>query len=402
MYGSLKTLVVSRDQNLLNKVEAALSGALGRNLRTSLVVNGHTDPLHGIDSPCDVLVLHLGVTWREELESLVRMTPDSRPSLIVLGDTSNAQAMRLSMQAGARDFLPMPLVEEDLLDALARTALDNRAALEDRKTQVTAVINSKGGAGATLIAANLAHMMSAVSGREVALLDMDIQFGTLPLYLDLYPQRGLSQALAQLDELDALALGAYFVRHASGVNVLGHTGDNSLHVEDVSSASVDKLLSIISERHEEIVIDLPRRIDAASVAVIERADRVVLVVQQSLTTLRDAARLLTILRKDLAVARDRICVVVNRYDRNAAVTLKDIEKALSSSDLVQIPNDFRVVSDCVNTGAPLYEYARNAAVTRALLALHKRLIGAEQTDSDKVSLRGRLAGMMKMRSADGQ
>jgi len=402
MYGSLKTLAVSRDPGLLKGIEDALSGALGRNLRTRLVVNGHTDPLHGVDFPCDVLILHLGPTWREELESLVRMKPEARPGLIVIGDASSTQAMRLSMQAGARDFLPLPLVADDLIDAIARAALDQKAALEDRRTRVTAVINSKGGAGATLIASNLAHMMSAVSDRSVALVDMDVQFGTLPLYLDLYPQRGLSQVLAQLDDLDSVALDTFFVKHASGVHVLGHTGDNSLHVEDVSGAAIEKLLEIISERHEEIVMDLPRRIDAASVAAVERSDQIVLVVQQSLTTLRDASRLLSILRKDLAVARDRICVVVNRYDRNAAVTLKDVEKTLSTSDLVQIPNDFRVVSDCINTGTPLYDYARNAPVTKALLALHKRLIGTEDAAADKVSLSGRLAGMLKMRVSDGQ
>lgn len=402
MYGSLKTLVVSRDQGLLRQIEDALSGTLGRNLRTRLVVNGHTDPLHGVDFPCDVLVLHLGATWQEELESLVRMKPDARPGLIVVGDVSSTQAMRLSMQAGARDFLPLPLVAEDLIDALARTALDQKGALEDRRTRVTTVINSKGGAGATLIASNLAHMMSAVSDRAVALIDMDIQFGTLPLYLDLYPQRGLSQVLAQIGDLDSVALDTFFVKHASGVHVLGHTGDNSLHVEEVPASAIDRLLEIISERHEEVVIDLPRRIDAASVAAIERSDRVVLVVQQSLTTLRDASRLLSILRKDLAVARDRICVVVNRYDKNAAVTLKDIEKALSTSDLVQVPNDFRVVSDCINTGAPLYDYARNAPVTKALLGLQNRLIGKGDAASDKISLGGRLAGMLKMRASDGQ
>jgi pilus assembly protein CpaE len=142
MYGSLKTLAVSRDPGLLKGIEDALSGALGRNLRTRLVVNGHTDPLHGVDCPCDVLILHLGPTWREELESLVRMKPEARPGLIVIGDASSTQAMRLSMQAGARDFLPLPLVADDLIDAIARAALDQKAALEDRRTRVTAVINS--------------------------------------------------------------------------------------------------------------------------------------------------------------------------------------------------------------------------------------------------------------------
>lgn len=402
MYGSLKTLVVSRERDILQQMEDVLSDALGRNLHKRLVVNGHTDPLHGQESLPDVLVLHLGHTWREELEALVRRPVEQRPGLIVLGDVSNAHAMRLSMQAGARDFLPLPLVPADLLDALSRVALDFKASLQDHPTRVTAIINSKGGAGASLIASNLAHMMCVNAERSVALLDLDIQFGTLPLYLDLYPKRGLSEALSQLAELDATALEGFFVRHSSGLHVLGHTGDDTLHVDDVASASIERLLDIISEQHDEIVIDLPRRIDAASVAVLERADNVVIVVQQSLTTLRDASRLLRILRKDLAISRNRICVVVNRFERNSVVTLKDIEKALSTSDLVQVPNDFRVVSDCVNAGTPLQDHARNAAVTRALLALQQRLAGKQEEVDPVPGFGGKIAGMFKMRSSHGQ
>jgi hypothetical protein len=43
---------------------------------------------------------------------------------------------------------------------------------------------------------------------------------------------------------------------------------------------------------------------------------------------------------------------------------------------VLVPNDFQSASECVNTGTPLLSYARNAAITKALLALQTRLGGA--------------------------
>jgi pilus assembly protein CpaE len=223
-----------------------------------------------------------------------------------------------------------------------------------------------------------------------------VQFGTLPLYLDLYPQRGLAQALANLDELDAVALDGYLTRHASGLKVLGHSCEETLDVGEAQGRDVDRLLDLLCRSHDNVVVDLPRRISPASVAVFERASQVLVVVQQSVTTLRDATRLLRILRRDVAVPRDRICVVVNRYEKNAPVTLDDIAKTLNCGELSTVPNDFRTVSDCVNTGTPLYDYARGAAVTRALMALEARLGGT--APDEKPGLLGRtFSGILKPR-----
>jgi pilus assembly protein CpaE len=399
--GRFNILLVSRSREMLDQLEAALRGRPGLAVHRELVVNGHVDPLHGAQAAPDALVLHLSQNWREELEALVQRPAEQRPALIVLGPAADMNVMRLAMQAGARDFLPVPLVRDDLLEALSRIERDRQSAAQTGQGAVTAVVNSKGGSGATLLACNVAHLLSVLSQRRVALVDLDVQFGTLPLYLDLYPQRGLVQALANLDELDAVALDGYMTRHASGVCVLGHSGEDSVHLGEVSGRDIERMLDLLCRSYENVVIDLPRRIDPASVAVFERASQVVVVVQQSVTTLRDATRLLRILRRDVAVPRDRICVVVNRYEKNAPVTLEDIGKTLNCGDLHMVPNDFRTVSDCVNTGTPLYDYAKGTGVTRALMALEARLTGA-QPDERRGLLGRTFSGILKPRSSTWQ
>jgi pilus assembly protein CpaE len=397
MDGNFNILLVSRSREMLDQLEAALRGRAGLVLQRELVVNGHVDPLHGTKSAPDALVLHLSSNWRAELAALVERPAEHRPALVVLGPVTDMNVMRLAMQAGARDFLPVPFVRDDLLEALSRIERDRQSAVQAGQAEVTAVVNSKGGSGATLLACNVAHLLAALSQRRVALVDLDVQFGTLPLYLDLYPQRGLVQALANLDELDATALDGYMTRHASGVGVLGHSGEESLQLGEVAGRDIERLLDLLCRNYDNVVIDLPRRIDPSSVAVFERASHVVVVVQQSITTLRDATRLLRILRRDVAVPRERICVVVNRYDKNAAVTLEDIDKTLNCGDLHTVPNDFRTVSDCVNTGTPLYDYAKGAGVTRAMIALEARLTGA-QPDERRGLLGRTFSGILKPRS----
>jgi pilus assembly protein CpaE len=81
------------------------------------------------------------------------------------------------------------------------------------------------------------------------------------------------------------------------------------------------------------------------------------------------------LRRDLAVSADRISIVVNRYDKDAPISADDIRSTLACPDLSIVPNDYRVVSECIATGRPLFDHARGAAITKAVMALETRLGG---------------------------
>jgi pilus assembly protein CpaE len=174
-----------------------------------------------------------------------------------------------------------------------------------------------------------------------------------------------------------VALDGYFTRHASGLNVLSHAVADPVNVASLPAAVADQLISVAARSYEHLIIDLPRRAEPMTAAVISRAHQVVVVLQQSVTALRDAARLLQWLRADLGVTKDQLSVVLNRYDKRSPVTLEDVQKALGSENqLVLVPNDFQSASECVNTGTPLLTYARGAAITRAVLDLQARLSGS--------------------------
>lgn len=371
----LNVLLVSRRKDTLDSLEMLLRKHPGLHIERKLVVNGHVDPLHGVASAPDVLVLHLGETWRAELESLAARHADRRPPLIVVGSTSDTDAMRLAMHAGARDVLPLPLVETDLVAALGRIHRDQRAVAAGQEGSLTAFINAKGGCGATFLACNAAHALALHTRDRVALIDLDLQFGAIPLYFDLFPKRGLLQALENLEGLDETALAGYFVRHASGLDVLGQAAEDALPLGSTPAERVKELLGIVMKSHDYTLVDLPRRIDPIAARVLERAQHVVLVVQQSVTVLRDATRLMGCLRRDLAVGGDRIAVVVNRYQKDGAISLEDVRSTLACGEISVIPNDFRSASECIATGQPLLAHARSASITKAVTALASRLGG---------------------------
>lgn len=372
---NLHVLVVSRRKDTLDQLESLLREQRGLRLQRKLTVNGHVDPLHEVEVLPDALILHLGETSHAELESLAERPADKRPPLIVVGSVSDTNVVRLAMQAGARDLLPLPLVEGDLLAALQRIERDRRTSDARGTASLLAFMNAKGGCGATWLACNVAHALTAVSQRKVTLIDFDLQFGAIPVYFDLFPRRGILQALENIEGLDEVAFNGYLVQHSSGIKILGHASEDALPTSAVRPQDVSHILSLAAGGAEHLVVDLPRRIDAVTAVPLERARYIVLVVQQSVAAVRDGTRLLNCLRREFGLSKDRIVVVVNRHDKDAAITTEDIRSTLACGELSVIPNDYGTVSECINTGMPLLTRARNAAVTRAVLELQSRLGG---------------------------
>jgi pilus assembly protein CpaE len=375
MTASLNILLVSRRKEILDQLEQMLV-ASGLTPRRQLNSNGHVDPLHGIESVPDLVVLHLSHLWREELEAIAARPVQRRPALIVVGAATDVNVMRVAMQAGARDLLPHPFAEADLLQAIERTLEERpRVTKSLAAGRISVFMNAKGGCGATMLACNVAHVLAVKSKQHTALLDLDLQFGAAPLYLDLYPKRGIAQALDNLAGLDEVALEGYFAKHPSGLNVLSHAEDEPLAAGALSKTAVNQLLDVTLRSHDHVVVDMPRYIDAVTTAVMQRANDIVLILQQSVTAIRDATRLVQWLRTDVGVAKDQLCVVINRYEKEADVTADDIQKTLACNAPTLVPNDFKTVSECINSGTALLDYAGNTAITRAVMSLETRLGG---------------------------
>jgi len=387
-------LVASRSAEALTEMKQALALIPANvDIGCRLISNGHSDPLYGLERLPDLLIFRIGEGWQAELEALCARPQDARVPTVIVGSTSDSQVMRLSMQAGARDFFPEPMAEGELqraVEQLYREVLERQGAL---KAQLTVVMNAKGGSGASLVATNLAHQLALNSPKRVVLVDLDLQFGSLSHYLDLNPQRGIKQALENVDDLDSVALGGYLASHVSGLKVLSSESDRMLLNDEVSSDQLLQLFKLLGNDYQHLVIDLPRQIDLTTTTVLERADQVVLVLQQGITHLRDAARLIEVMRRDLDIPDHRILVVLNRYDKSAPISIAEVSKALKHQPILTVPNDFKHVCASLNDGMPLQQMARRAPITKALHILSEQVGGGKP--ASRHGLLGKLVGLIK-------
>src|SRR5688500_593368 len=138
MAHKLKVLVASRSAEALKRLEAALASAPGFAVSSRLISNGHTDPLHGLHTSPDVLILRFDADSLAELATLAQSGPDNRPPLIVVGPAGSPDAMRLAIRSGARDFLAEPLNVEEFVAAVERLRHEPRRSetQRDRKSVV--------------------------------------------------------------------------------------------------------------------------------------------------------------------------------------------------------------------------------------------------------------------------
>lgn len=387
-----RVLLASRSFEAATALETCIGQTDGLQVETHVLPEGQVDPLKGVQQPPDLMVLRVNGNSVPELEALGHYRPEERPPTIVIGEANNADCMRLAMRAGARDFLTEPVEEKDLLAAVARVVAELRIAKPGEQSQLTAFVNAKGGSGSTFLACNVAHLLTTISEFETVLLDLDLQFGTLPQYLDVRPARGLLDAIDVADDLDGVAIGAYLTRHESGLAILAGLRDSAMLQQELVLDRFEMVLELLTGNFDRVIVDLPRQINPFSALVLERAHHVVLVLQQSVPSLHDAARMHDILLRELAIPSDNVSILVNRFTKNSSVELADIRNALNDKEPVCIPNDFKTVTESVNMGVPVYECAQRAQITKALMRFERDLSGRSDKQPKGLMARLRRAG----------
>jgi pilus assembly protein CpaE len=387
-----KLLIAGRSKEAITALQEHLQSNNHQDVQIRHILNGHADPLYGLADLPDLLIVHVNGLEGGELRALLERPASVRPPMVVISETEDAAAMRFAMKAGARDFLLYSEMTEVVQSV--KTICDELTERASSDGTLTAVVNAKGGAGATFLACNLAHLAATVTDEPCALIGLDMQFPTLPSYFDLKLKHGLLGALESANELDAVALDAIMASHSSGLKLLAAKPENFRFSTDSLVEQANPFFDLLLNNYKHVVVDMPRTIDEFNAQVISRASRIVMVVQQSLPHVQDATRWQQLLRDQLGISSDNLLVLVNRYNKRAEIELADIEKALPDSEVVTVPNQYKEVSESINLGIPMYEYARNSAVSRALVALQSRLFG-HASMADTAAASGRISSLIQ-------
>ncbi len=321
-----------------------------------------------------------------ELERLRPLLDDPRGVEVFLVAASlSTEALTQAMRAGVREFFPASAPEDDIRMALWRfkERRDKRSAerhghagAPGRLGRIVNVFGAKGGVGTTTLAVNLAAaFLSMKDGAMVSLMDMNLPFGEVQLFLDLHPRYHWGEVLGNIGRLDATYLMSIVSRHASGLYLLPPPS----RLEDLQMATpenITQLLECMRTLFDTIVIDLGMYLDEITLKVMDISDVILLVGVQNLPCLANVRRFMDNIRSAEGGLTEKLKVVVNRHLPDSDLSVEDMEKALGIKVLRRVPNDYKTTLSAINQGKTLLEIAPKAEVTRAIGELARTLVPA--------------------------
>ena len=301
---------------------------------------------------CDVFIVDLDTNVEQALALIEKIcSHEAAATVMATSARSDAGLLIRSMQAGAREFLPEPLMAKTLSEAAARALARREKSHELAPAgKVVMFVGAKGGSGVTTVATNFSIALTKQNGGKVAIVDMDLQLGEVALALNLTSQFSVLDALRNEERLDSDFLSSLLVRHTSGLTLLA-SPEKYTAFTPVSSG-VKKLFTLLRRQFAFVVVDAGTASGHAEETLLDLADTVYLVTEASIPALRNARRLLSYM-----AGRDRnphVEVIVNRFNgREFEIDENSTTKALGRPVDWKIPNDFPSVRTAENTGVPL-------------------------------------------------
>jgi len=275
------------------------------------------------------------------------------------------------LKLGADDFCPYPLPEGALSDAIARlrqpraVAIENHSQTgggEQRNGVLLPVYGLAGGVGATMFAVNLAWEISQLnvkSGLKVAILDLDLQGGSVSTYLDLPRRESIYELLSDTAAMDDESFQAALVNFNEQIDVLTAPAD-ALPLDILLPEDVDRVLDKALAAYDFVVVDMPTTLVHWTETILQRSDAFFALMEIDMRSAQNALRFIRLLKsEDLPI--EKVRYVLNRApkatDLSARGRAKRLAENLNINLDIHLPDGGKQVTNACDHGLPLLESA---------------------------------------------
>jgi pilus assembly protein CpaE len=327
-----------------------------------------------------------GITATERLSSQV---PSA--AVVMMSVQGEADYLRRSMLAGAREFLVKPFSSDELTASIrqvrarekekAGRAVISQAARMLAPTedgQVVAVFSPKGGVGRTTIAVNLAVAAASELGKKVTLVDASFQFGDVAVLLNLNPKdKSMAELVPQLEDgHDPDSVDAFTLTHSSGIRVLLAPPSPEM-AELITPAGVKHVLEILRQHSELVVVDCAAWFNDTLLGILDLADVVLTVLTLEITSIKNT-RLFLEVAEQLGYSH-KVRLVLNRADTTLGIRVADVEHSIGRKVDHTIVSDGRAVVYALNRGVPFVLSNRESQVSQDIFRLASSIVGSQES-----------------------
>ncbi|WP_405830112.1 CpaE family protein [Streptomyces sp. NBC_01176] len=300
--------------------------------------------------------------------------------VLITADASTG-VLTAAMDSGARGIIGLPLGYDALAErvqAAAGWSLGMRRHLGSGTPElytgpggtVVTVTGAKGGVGTTVTAVQLA-LASKASGRDVALVDLDLQSGDVASYLDVQFRRSVAD-LAGISDINPRVLQDAVYLHDSGVGLLLAPAEGE-RGEEVTDRVTRQVLSALRSRHDVVIVDCGSQMNSATAAAVEMADQALLLVTPDVVAVRAAKRMVRMWDRLQIRKAEETTTVVNRFARGTEIQPSLVQRITGTKVAASaVPAAFKELQSVVDAGR-LQDLDTRSTVKHALWALAAEL-----------------------------
>ncbi|OGO55827.1 MAG: hypothetical protein A2Z32_00475 [Chloroflexi bacterium RBG_16_69_14] len=378
----------------------------------------HLTKLLGFES--DIDVVGAAASGREALEMAVRLSPDvvlmdinmpdmdgitateqlssSAPgaAVVMMSVQGEADYLRRSMLAGAREFLVKPFSSDELTASIRQVSArerDKQSRLAVAPTpssssggtgptggearepgQIVAVFSPKGGVGRTTVAVNLAVAAATELGKRVVIMDGSFQFGDVGVLLNLNPRsKSIADLIPELDAGELDSIDTFLIDHTAGIRVL-LAPPSPETAEMITAAGVKKVLESLRMNHDLVVVDCTAFFNDTTLAILDSADVILTMLSLEITSIKNM-RLFLEVAEQLGYESGKVRLVLNRADSALGIRVADVEHSIGRKVDETVVSDGRSVVYALNRGVPFFLSNREAQVSQDILRLARSVVG---------------------------
>ena len=339
----------------------------------------------------DVVLMDINMPGMDGITATEKLAADvPNTSVVMMSVQGEADYLRRSMLAGAREFLVKPFSADELTASIRQVWTRERDKQsrfgpaapagtatgpgDSQPAQVVAVFSPKGGVGRTTLAVNLA-VAGATLGRRVALVDASFQFGDVGVLLNLNPKnKSIGDLAAELNQGEAESLDTFMVSHSSGVRVL-LAPPKPEQAELIGPTSVRRVIDRLKLDYDLVIVDCPATFNEPTIAVLDQADMILTLLTLEITSVKNM-RLFLEVAEQLGYGKDKIRLVLNRADSTLGIRVADVEHSIGRKIDHTVVSDGRSVVYALNRGVPFFLSNREAQVSQDILRLAQAVAGS--------------------------
>jgi pilus assembly protein CpaE len=331
-----------------------------------------------------------GIAATEKLSAEVPAT-----AVVMMSVQGEADYLRRSMLAGAREFLVKPFSSDELTasirqvytreqDKQSRLAAAPIAAgpaggdgvSSDGRPlgQIIAIFSPKGGVGRTTVAVNMAVAAATELGKSVLLMDGSFQFGDVGVLLNLNPKnKSIADLVPELEAGEPESLDTFIINHSAGIRVLLAPPSPEM-AELITPGGVKRVLEALRHGHDLVIVDCTSWFNETTLAILDAADVILTMLSLEITSIKNM-RLFLEVAEQLGYEQDKVKLVLNRADSSLGIRVQDVESSIGRKVDHTIVSDGRSVVYALNRGVPFFLSNREAQVSQDILRLAQAVAG---------------------------